>query len=401
MRYYYRSIDHNHKIHTGYIDVESITELEKSLKARNLFLIDCKLLDNKKKNWLSFGKKIEIDQQLQLLFEWLLLLQSGITVISSIESLIEASENTNRKNALQATLLALEQGKSLYQAISHNQIFSNMVKEFIRIGETSGSLITSMNHAYTYLQEQKNNQDTIRQAMLYPMFTVVIGLAAVVFLSYWILPELTSFLLSLDQELPTTTRILISLSDWLQTEVDQLAIILGFIFLIIYLLIKHELISREKVDYFCWRLPIFGEIQQMIFLSQFSRLLSITLTSGLTLADSIQTSNFISNNAFIQKQIELIYQKLEQGFCFHESLAHTQLAPQIIVSLIYNAEKTGKIAPCLDYISIFYREKANQRLQKVQKLIEPCLTLFIGLILAFFIMATLGPLYELSSQLGQ
>lgn len=399
--YYYRSIDNHQRIHTGCIQVENVAELEKSLKSRNLFLIEYAIKSESIENRFSFNKKIKIEQQIQLLFEWLLLLESGITVVSSVESLIESSETLIRKHALQAVLISLEQGKPLHQALSNNEVFSPMVKEFIRIGENSGSLISSIKYAYSYLEEQKANQEIIKQAMLYPLFTVSVGLGAVIFLSYWMLPELASFLLSLDQELPTTTMILITIADWLQKDSSLLLPIFILLFLIIFVSVKTGLISHYQIGAFYWKLPIFGPIKQMIFISQFSRLLSITLNSGLTLPEAIKISTHISKNKFAEQQIDSIYKKIEQGFSFHHALNQSQLLPKVVVSLIYNAEKTGRIIPCLNYISEFYRQKANRRLQKIQKLIEPCLTLLIGSILAFFIVATLGPLYELGSQLGQ
>jgi type IV pilus assembly protein PilC len=73
--------------------------------------------------------------------------------------------------------------------------------------------------------------------------------------------------------------------------------------------------------------------------------------------------------------------------------------PALIIRMIKVGEETGDLAGSLKNISYFYSRDINDSITRVQALIEPTLTIFLGLILGWIMMAVLGPIYDTISKL--
>jgi len=67
--------------------------------------------------------------------------------------------------------------------------------------------------------------------------------------------------------------------------------------------------------------------------------------------------------------------------------------PPLNWSMIKVGENTGALDKSLLNVSYFYDRDVNELMQKMLKLLEPALTVILGLILAFIMMSVLGPIY--------
>jgi len=62
-------------------------------------------------------------------------------------------------------------------------------------------------------------------------------------------------------------------------------------------------------------------------------------------------------------------------------------------------EGTGALDTALLNVSYFYNRDVRESIGKVQALIEPALTLFLGAILGWVMLSVLGPVYDAISKM--
>jgi type IV pilus assembly protein PilC len=62
-------------------------------------------------------------------------------------------------------------------------------------------------------------------------------------------------------------------------------------------------------------------------------------------------------------------------------------------------ESTGALDSALSNISYFYTRDIDESVGKVQAMIEPVLTVLMGLILGWIMLAVLGPIYDTISKM--
>ena len=62
-------------------------------------------------------------------------------------------------------------------------------------------------------------------------------------------------------------------------------------------------------------------------------------------------------------------------------------------------ENTGALDTALANVSYFYNRDVKESVEKVQQLVEPMLTVLLGLLLGWIMLSVLGPVYDVISKL--
>ena len=58
-------------------------------------------------------------------------------------------------------------------------------------------------------------------------------------------------------------------------------------------------------------------------------------------------------------------------------------------------ETTGELDRALANVSYFYNREITEHIDRIQALVEPVLTVCMGMLLGWLIMAVLGPIYDM------
>jgi type IV pilus assembly protein PilC len=62
-------------------------------------------------------------------------------------------------------------------------------------------------------------------------------------------------------------------------------------------------------------------------------------------------------------------------------------------------EATGALDTALLNVSYFYNREVRESIAKIQVLIEPALTVFLGAILGWVMLSVLGPIYDVITKI--
>jgi type IV pilus assembly protein PilC len=222
----------------------------------------------------------------------------------------------------------------------------------------------------------------------------VVVMSAVTFLMVYLVPEMVKFLHSLGQELPLNTRILIFISNafvhywWLIISVPLVVAAL------LALVIKQSAAARYRFDYIKLHLPVTGEILQKIIMARFARYFALMYQTGIPILQAIKTCENIVGNRVVADALSRVHAQINAGDSMSESFHNAGLFPRLVVRMIKMGEGTGALDKSLLNISYFYDRDVNELMQKMLKLLEPALTVVLGLILAFIMMSVLGPVYD-------
>ena len=196
------------------------------------------------------------------------------------------------------------------------------------------------------------------------------------------------------QELPWNTRLLIFISDmfvkywWLLISVP-IVLILG-----IATLIKQDPEMRYRFDYLKLKLPFTGDILHKIIMTRFARYFALMYQTGIPILDAIKTCEKIVGNRVIADALSRAHAQINAGDSMSESFQNAGLFPPLVVRMIKVGESTGALDKSLLNVSYFYDRDVNELMQRVLKLIEPALTIILGLVLLFIMASVLLPLYD-------
>jgi type IV pilus assembly protein PilC len=394
----YKAVDKSGRPAMGQIDALNEVDLEIRLERMGLDLITFR--PAQKSTSLFNRNKVSNQDLVMFCFQIEQLSSAGVPLLECLNDLRVSNPNPFFQKVLGAVSAEVEGGKMLSQALAeHPEVFSEVFVSLIHAGEQTGQLPVVFNNLFETIRWQDELMSQTKKLLAYPAFVAVVVLGAVAFLMSYLVPQMTSFLRNMGQELPLNTKILIAISNafvnywWMFIGVPVIA------FISLATIIKTNPIARYRFDMIKLNMPVTGPILHKIIMARFARYFALMYQTGIPILDAIKICEKIVGNRVVADALSRVHAQISAGDSMSESFRNAGLFPPLVVRMIRVGESTGKLDKSLLNISYFYDRDVNDSMQKMLKMIEPALTVLLGAILGFIMYSVLGPVYDSFSKL--
>jgi type IV pilus assembly protein PilC len=234
---------------------------------------------------------------------------------------------------------------------------------------------------------------------MYPAFVGSIVLMVTLFLMIYLVPQMVAFIRNMGQQIPIQTRILIEVSSflvnyWWAVLATPVAVVAG-----LRVAARTNPAVRYQIDRLKLAMPVSGEILRKIILSRFASIFALMYASGITILDAIRSSEEIAGNVVIQEGLKLAGQQIGEGKNVTAAFQEIGLFPPLVVRMLRVGESTGALDTALLNVSYFYNREVRESIAKIQVMIEPALTVFLGIILGWVMLSVLGPIYDVITKI--
>jgi type IV pilus assembly protein PilC len=291
-------------------------------------------------------------------------------------------------------------GKTLSQAMQDFPgVFDNVICSLIKAGEQSGNIGEVFRRLGESLKWQDEQAAQAKKLIMYPAFVGSVVIGVVFFLMIYLVPQLISFVKTMGQELPAHTKVLIFVSNIFVKY--WYAVIFTPIVLIVLVMIGVRVNPgmRLALDRVKLKLPILGNIMQKIILARLAGFFAMMYASGITIIDCIRTSEEIAGNKVVENAVRAVGQQIADGKNLSDSFAATGLFPPLILRMIRVGETTGALETSLENVAYFYTRDVKESIERLQSMIEPAMTVILGLIIGWVMLSVLGPIYDLITKI--
>ena len=322
------------------------------------------------------------------------LIKSGVPILDCLNIISEQSENEYFKEVLKDVYKTIKDGATLSFSLGqYPEAFSSLYIAMIRVGEDSGALPQVLLSISEYRVKQEEMLSRIRMAMAYPILMAIVGIATVVFMLTFVIPRLTRIFVSMGQDLPVPTRILISISGALRQW--WIWGIICFVILIIRSQARKKS-AKLSLSILKLRLPVFGKLVLKAELSRFTRTLALLIKNGIPILRGLEIAIAVIDNEIIKTQLRQSIKDLEQGGSFGKSLKQSKIFPAFLTNLITVGEESGKLEEALSEVSGAYERDTDESIRTMSSLLEPLMILVMGLVVGFVVIAMLLPIFEIN-----
>ena len=326
--------------------------------------------------------------------------RSGIPLIDGLRDLRDGMDNPRFREILTTAIEDMEGGKVLSQCLAaHPAVFSPVFVSLVRAGELAGTLPEVFASLSTSLRWQDELTSMTKRLMIYPTMVLIVVSAVVLFLLIWLVPQITQLIKTMRVEVPIQTRMLTFVSDGLRV---WWPVILGapvVILIPLVVWIQRSEKARYLWDYAKLRMPLTGPILQKIILARFASFFAMMYRSGITVLEALRNSEEIVGNRVIADGLRRATQQIHAGESLAEAFQNIGMFPSLVVRMLRLGEATGALDTALMNVNYFYGRDVRESVDKAMKLIEPALTVVLGLILAFILWAVLAPVYDILGKL--
>ena len=393
--YVYRALDNAGNIVSGRLPAITPLELETRLQGSGLELLKAR----KSRRALFFKGRPPQRELINFCLHMEATLHAGLMVTEALEDLTDNVENRQFRDVLSVVLQAVSDGSSLSDALSpFPNVFGEIFVGMVRSGEESGNLADAFANLGATLRWQDELSTQMKRMIMYPAFVSIVIGAVTLFVLLYLVPQLGSFFNSLtnDGPLPLPTRGLLFLSESLQNY--WLTMILSLIgaVLLLYLIIRTGgAVARKQVDALKLKIPIIGPIAKKVMLARFCSLLGMLYASGVPVMRSMTVARDAIGNSAIAGGVDQAIELIEQGKGITEAFAASKLFPNLMLRMIKVGETTGEVDKGLKNVTYFFNRDIQEAIGRLQAMIEPALTIALGMILLTLMVSVLGPIYDI------
>ncbi|MEE8131917.1 MAG: type II secretion system F family protein [Candidatus Paceibacterota bacterium] len=353
-----------------------------------------------KKKWNIPFQNVGIRKERDFFIENLaLLMESGMSIIPALESITTGIRTKRMKTILNELQENINSGYTLWRALEIPRIFPDYIISLIRVGEETGRL--SENLKIVGLQEQKNRifRSKIRSAMMYPIFVLTVTLVVGIGIAWFILPRLVTVFSQLGLELPTATRLLIAVGEFLG---EHGAIVVPIFLLIVVIVIYFVFIFKKTKFVGQWLLFNFPGIKKLIQeveLSRFGYILGTLLEVGLPITNALDSLHQASSAPGYKKMYAYLRDSVSDGNSFKKSFTFYPKAksfiPFTIQQMISAGEQSGNLSKTLTKIGKIFETKTEITTKNLSIILEPILLVIVWLGVVGVALAVILPIYNL------
>jgi len=351
-------------------------------------------------NITSFVGSVKPKEVVMLSRQLALLLESGTDIVTSLELLQGQITGRALKKTLGEIVADIRSGSSLSAALrKHPKAFSQVYSRAINAGEQSGNLEVVLRQMADFIERRTVTERKIKNALTYPIMVTFLAILVAMVMVTFVLPTFTTLYTSFGSEVPMTTKILINSTDWFSSNGIYLIIGLVVLFIVGLLYIRTPA-GRYQFDRIMLRLPVLGRIVQLGELSRACRTISLLFHVGLPLPEVLNLAVQGSGNKVIAEKLADVRRELVRGEGLSKPMKKRSVFLPMMVQMTSVGEETGNLDNTLSTVAVSYEVEADERTTNAIGLIQPVVTIGIGLMVGFLALTLVSSMYSMYGEMG-
>jgi type II secretory pathway component PulF len=345
----------------------------------------------------SFGPTKVTTKERMLFTERLsLLLETGVSVHAALETLATQIDNPAFKGIIDKVAGEIAGGRSVADGLSrHPKVFSSTYRNLVAAGEGGGFMPEALKQLLQMDEKAEKLRATLVSAVTYPAFLAFFSIAVVVFILAVVFPKFSTLFNNIRSELPVTTVFLMILSDLLQ-EYWMVALGATGVGLFAFTRWLQRPEAQSLLDRLKLRLPVIRDIFVELYLINTLRVLSLSMSNGVSLMDALIACREVVPNRVFQRLIERVESLVNTGHGVAVGFQEAKFIPPMVKQMITTGEETGQLAFVMSRVVDFYERELEKRLATVSKMAEPIMLLLMGLLVGLIVSSLMLPIFKLS-----
>ncbi len=329
-----------------------------------------------------------------------LLLLSRLSVVESIEMYIYQTKDEGFRDLLKTILKSLKSGNSLYVSFrKHKQYFDDVFLASLKIAEETGNMSEVLNDYNKYFENMEGLKSKLLQAIRYPILVLVVAAVVVTFMVFYLIPSFEVLFFNSNVELPEITKVIISFSEFVQSNYLAILAIVTLLLLFIFNLKRFPSV-KIFMDKFWLKVPLVNRIYKESILSKFTNTMAMLLRSRVNLLEAFKIAKHTTENVFFQKEIDIVIKQLIKGQKVSTKINKSLFFDSNFLRLISLGEDSGNLERIFELLGDYYEKNFNTVINTIISLLEPLLIIIVGLLVGFILIAMYMPMFDLINNFG-
>ncbi|WFA09674.1 type II secretion system F family protein [Tissierella sp. Yu-01] len=395
MRYKYKAIAKNGQMVEGTFEAGNESDVVAMIKGNNNLPLSIERDIETEASVELFSPRIKKKDLAVFCRQFYTMIDAGLGIVKCLDILATQTQNRTLKKIISQLYEDVQKGLTLSESMKkHDKVLPSILINMVEAGEVSGSLDTIMERISEHFEKENKIENKVKSSMIYPAALAVVSVVVVIFMLVFVMPTFISMFEGNGTQLPAPTRILIGLSNSLQSY-WYLYFIGGFVLTSGLLLFKNTKEGRRLLDTLKLKIPVVKSTTEKIITSRFTRTLSTLISAGIPLIQSIEVVSRVVNNAIVQERLISGIENIRKGIPLSRAVKDVGVFPPMVDSMIRIGEESGSLDEILYKTADFYDEEVESSLQRLTALLEPIMLILMALIIGFIVVAMYMPMFEM------
>ena len=383
----------------GSAEAEDKFELAKNMKSEGKLLLTAMELSEKSFNMdkiNAYLSRVDLREKIVFSRNLATMIQAGLPLSRALAIFLKQTQNPKFREVLRSLIDDINKGTALSDAMEkYPKVFEPVFVSMVRAGEESGGLVEALNVVGGQMEKTYTIKKKVKGAMMYPAMVLLVMAVVGVLMMVYVVPGLAASFKEAGAELPPLTKVVITISDFLQND----SLLTALIVLVVggaFWWFKSTPVGERSTTWLLMRSPIFGKLMKEFNSALVTRTLSSLISAGVDIVHALDITQDVVSNLFYKQTLELAKENVQKGVPLSKVFTDSpDIYPVMVGDMMEVGEETGQLSTMLLKIASFYEEEVDQATEDMSKLIEPLLMAIIAVFVGIFAVAMITPMYSL------
>lgn len=405
MKFSYVAFDSNGKKIKGVVDAENETGAIYHIRNQNMSPVSVAPYKEKAASWKEIEilepdvhkLKIKKKDLMQFADKMSIMLKAGVTLAMAMDVIVNSEKNRRYKKIYRAILTDLYGGASLTDSMRTFEAFPEVMVNMITSGEETGKLDWAFAKIAELFEKELSLSNKVSAAFTYPLFLVVLMIAMFIVMAVVVLPKFETMYATFEGDLPGITQFMINMSDFLIQWGWLVAIIIAVLVAIFIIAMNTSTKFKDSVSSIALKVPVFGHLSMVSNTCSFSQIASALLQAGVEVVDSVRIAASVIKNTHISSAVKAAMDDVSQGAKLSIALHKLGIFEPLFISMVQIGEEASMLPDTFQKMADLYEAESDDATKKLTSILEPALTMGIGLVIALMVVAIILPMFNMYS----
>ena len=398
-RYRYTIINSLGKKENGTFDAESEDDVKNFLIGQDYQVLEVKERSSTDIDIGGNGKLGASDLSFSLT-QLSTYLRAGIPLSDSVRILAKQTKKASLKKSFNQLVYELLKGESFSEAmIKQGNVYPKLLINMVKTAEMTGdlpSILDDMSEYYTSMDQTKKQ---MKSAMTYPAVVLTIAIGVLIFMLTYLVPQFTAMFEEQGAELPTLTKTIIAVSDFIKMKWYWIIIVVLLVVISFYLCYTKIQKFREVVQIILMHTPVFGSIIIYNETANFAKTFASLLNHSVFITDSMDILSKITNNEVMKRIINKTMENLAKGDSISTAFRGEWAIPIVAYEMIVTGESTGQLGAMMEKVAEHFQMLHKNVIDQMKSLVEPLMICFLAVIVGIILVSIIQPMFSIYSQI--
>jgi len=349
-------------------------------------------------NRLSAGfKKDDVVAMCQQLA---VMLKTGVPLAEGLKTFADQSRKREVREIVQRIHDEVCEGEDFSRSLGKwPKVFPPILVSLMQAAEASGMLDEMLARVAKDLARERKTVKQVKGAMTYPVIMFMVAVSAVLVIMLFVLPKFMPIFSAQGDRLPTPTKVLLGISNFLQFQwkfyvpgLIATGVALGFA--------VRTTRGRRALDFLKLRAPIVGPMFRQMYIARMASTMATLLAAGVSLLDVVNICRAVTSNHYYAMMWDNLKDRIERGQDMATTFRNAWFIPPNVAAMFNAGERSGRLPEVLGNVAIYAEEDLEITIKSATSMIEPIMIVGMGILVGGIASAMLLPIFQMSKVNG-